>query len=606
MQECDLIMQGGTASGVVYPYAVTEIAKDYRLRNIGGTSAGAIAAVLAAAAEYRRQAGGGTDWAGFAAIERIAIDMGSTLESLFQPSPDVAPLFTLLRATISDTARRKGKPWALLLAGMRIFRWPLVIAMIAMAAFLVAAFLQGDVWLGAFGVALAVMAFVTWAAAALTRWLFKGLPRHNFGLCTGHRQDNAAAPALTDWLTDQIDLIAGNMDNGALGAPLTVGQLEGHQIGVAAMTTDLSTQRPYQLPLQTRIHFFSEAEFLRLFPERVVSYLKGENQPIEHGQDGVPKDLYPLPDGPAFPVVLVARLSLSFPGLIEAVPLWRHDYELPKAPDDRYPLRRCLFSDGGISSNFPIHFFDALLPTRPTFGISLSNWEEVRHGQDRLFFPTTGRTSTNLPVQEIDGIGGFLFAILNTAKDWQDTMQSMLPGYAERIATVRLDKGSEGGMNLTMSPETIAQLTRYGRHAGVELRKRFSYVDPETLAPRRISGFDQHRYNRAISLLPELEEALSRFAAALKAQPQGAPSDAYTGRKVLTDFKSDHFGNTISWRKGPFVGLADAVGKIGQDATEAFEDPTRKSVREGRDLPSIDTAIRLAALVDRIPRTRRS
>ncbi|VAW01213.1 RpoH suppressor, partial [hydrothermal vent metagenome] len=52
--ECDLIMKGGITSGVVYPYAITEIAKKYHFRAIGGTSAGAIAAAFAAAAEYAR------------------------------------------------------------------------------------------------------------------------------------------------------------------------------------------------------------------------------------------------------------------------------------------------------------------------------------------------------------------------------------------------------------------------------------------------------------------------------------------------------------------------------------------------------------------------
>ena len=31
-------------------------------------------------------------------------------------------------------------------------------------------------------------------------------------------------------------------------------------------------------------------------------------------------------------------------------------------------LRRSEFSDGGICSNFPIHFFDACVPSRPTSG----------------------------------------------------------------------------------------------------------------------------------------------------------------------------------------------------------------------------------------------
>lgn len=39
--ECDLVMKGGITSGIVYPLAVVEISKAFRLRSIGGTSAGA-------------------------------------------------------------------------------------------------------------------------------------------------------------------------------------------------------------------------------------------------------------------------------------------------------------------------------------------------------------------------------------------------------------------------------------------------------------------------------------------------------------------------------------------------------------------------------------
>jgi hypothetical protein len=51
---CDVIMKGGITSGVVYPLALTELAKQFRLSQVGGTSAGAIAAAAAAAAEYGR------------------------------------------------------------------------------------------------------------------------------------------------------------------------------------------------------------------------------------------------------------------------------------------------------------------------------------------------------------------------------------------------------------------------------------------------------------------------------------------------------------------------------------------------------------------------
>src|SRR5437763_16852596 len=55
---CDLVMKGGITSGIVYPPAIFELKKNYFFRNIGGTSAGAVAAVGAAAAEFDRDGGG--------------------------------------------------------------------------------------------------------------------------------------------------------------------------------------------------------------------------------------------------------------------------------------------------------------------------------------------------------------------------------------------------------------------------------------------------------------------------------------------------------------------------------------------------------------------
>ena len=51
-------MKGGITSGVVYPRAVAAFAERYRLRRVGGTSAGAIAAAAAAAAQLGRDRGG--------------------------------------------------------------------------------------------------------------------------------------------------------------------------------------------------------------------------------------------------------------------------------------------------------------------------------------------------------------------------------------------------------------------------------------------------------------------------------------------------------------------------------------------------------------------
>src|SRR5580700_5527586 len=57
---CDVVMKGGITSGVVYPKAVVTLAKAFGLKNIGGTSAGAIAAAAAAAAEFAKRKGSAT------------------------------------------------------------------------------------------------------------------------------------------------------------------------------------------------------------------------------------------------------------------------------------------------------------------------------------------------------------------------------------------------------------------------------------------------------------------------------------------------------------------------------------------------------------------
>ena len=47
-------MKGGIASGVIYPKLIARLASKYTFKNIGGTSAGAIAAGACAAAQYGR------------------------------------------------------------------------------------------------------------------------------------------------------------------------------------------------------------------------------------------------------------------------------------------------------------------------------------------------------------------------------------------------------------------------------------------------------------------------------------------------------------------------------------------------------------------------
>ncbi|WP_167591689.1 patatin-like phospholipase family protein [Jiella endophytica] len=605
--ECDLIMKGGITSGVVYPGAIARIAQKYRLRDIGGSSAGAIAATLAAAAEYRRQKGGGRS--GFEAIETAGRELGKDLKSLFQPSPALRPVFALLEAAIATPHPRFGKIPATLKALGSAFLPTWIGAAILLVAAIWHGLAAGSCWL-AFVEALLVLFLTLVALLGQLAWLvFRILPQNDFGLCSGMRTERSGRPAFCEWIADQIDVIAGNVGpDGRPGAPLTIGQLADVEIGVAAMTTDLSSGRPYQLPLWTKTHYFSRGEFEQLFPKRIVEYLceRGGKRPaLPDDPRDLPTDLCSLPIGRDFPVLLIARLSLSFPVLIRAVPLWRVDYTLP---GERKPMRRCLFSDGGISSNFPIHFFDALLPSRPTFGISLDSFDCERHAHraesgigdpdleeicgrsgivgDRVDLPGAGRQSDTLPVREFGGLFGFLYRIVNVAKDWQDTLQSRLPGYAERVATIRLVDGVEGGMKLDMEEATIDRLIRFGAEAGTLLSTQFDMT--------------HHRYQRARINLPTLEGALDGFSTAYRKALPDAHGEERSYQWILTEYKpASGAVPPAGWRTDPFARFADDVDAVGYRAHMLREQG--EAIRDDY-APVIDAALRLVASADRVPK----
>lgn len=79
---------------------------------------------------------------------------------------------------------------------------------------------------------------------------------------------------------------------------------------------------------------------------------------------------HPLPNPENLPVIVATRMSLSFPVLLSGIPLYAVDYSKETGNTE---LERCWFTDGGVCSNFPIHFFDSPLPRRPTFSIDLTN-----------------------------------------------------------------------------------------------------------------------------------------------------------------------------------------------------------------------------------------
>jgi hypothetical protein len=183
-------------------------------------------------------------------------------------------------------------------------------------------------------------------------------------------------------------------------------------------------------------------------------------------------------------------MSMALPVLLEAVRVYRisgtpstvrDDFgvglrkdgaplKYPSGPDQPW-AEELWFSDGGITSNFPIHLFDSILPLWPTVGVTLGSYPPGFHQQDvHLPQDWQGQRVVGSPVG--DGIPGFVGKIVDAARGWRDTAQSQMPAPVGRIATVR-QSSTEGGTNLFMPSASIASLALRGELAGARLRRRF-------------------------------------------------------------------------------------------------------------------------------------
>jgi len=432
-RECDLVMKGGITSGVVYPKVLLRLAPDYRLRNVGGTSAGAIAAALAAAAEFNRAGGG------FERLAEIPNELADVLLKLFQPVPKHRKTYKALLKAIEK--KDVGIFWAI------------------------------------------------WNARKLIK-SFNALPETRYGICPGLRQPGFDEPGLTDWLHEKIQHVAGL----SAARPLTFGDLKAKGIKLRMVTTNLSKQSPLTLPFDHGF-WMDPADSAALMPEP-VSDLMRENT----DEDG----FINVPTGDDMPVLLATRMSLSFPALLTAVPLYSRDYTLRLCDEEMKKKRVNWFSDGGISSNFPIHLFDSTLPTRPTFGVSLGAFHECRQeeddpgpGKNRIYLPKQAGHGRLRPLFPLGGAMSFLGAILDSARNWQDASQAVMPGYTERIVRIHL-KDEEGGLNLKMPGELIDALGELGGYAGDELMG---------------FDFDEHRWRRLLVATAAMEkyfESLNR------------------------------------------------------------------------------------------------
>ncbi len=364
--------------------------------------------------------------------------------------------------------------------------------------------------------------------------LLAGLRRNGWGLCAGHSADETQQPqALTDWMVDFFDGLAGRP---ASGRPLTFGDLWGEdddkpqpgdrpdrpvserEVDLQVMTTAISQQVCYALPWRegTGGFYYDPTEWAALFPKRVMDWFDQVAAAMDAGRPPVVgpagQPLRRLPPNRHLPVVVAVRMSLSFPVLLSAVPLYAIDRSLqePGGPD---PVpTKVWFSDGGIASNMPLHFFDAALPGRPTFAVNLKQEhprypidpkKKAREQTGRVYLADNrgGRSQYWAPPKDdsIFGLFDFLGRIVDTMQNWRDQILFPYPGYRDRIVQIS-QRADEGGLNLNMPKENIARLSDAGEYAAETLDARFN--------PTSGPGWPVHQQVRLRSFLALAEEML--------------------------------------------------------------------------------------------------
>lgn len=345
-------------------------------------------------------------------------------------------------------------------------------------------------------------------------------------------------------------------------------------VNLELMTTDLTRQRPFRFPLDANTDDDPEQLWVcvdqlrdgesQIFPESVMQALSETESREVHDRHGVARKLNKLPQPWDLPVIFAVRISMSLPALFQAVRLYRIRRPAPIQDDfgrtlidHGQPLtllspldsaQELWFSDGGITSNFPVHFFDDALPRWPTVSLNLGIHPHEAPHQD-IWLPQDW-DDLNIPVKTLGGSGlGFGKAIFNTAMSWRDNLQSALPGYRNRIAQVRTSPG-EGGTNLFMPREIIASMALRGALAGARLRTRF--VDEG-----QWNRFRWLRLRTAVSNIEKLRDNTH--------ERRGFYDDAFSGESWVdiqeADFSDKPESMAISWYR-PYSGFWPRAARL--------------------------------------------
>jgi predicted acylesterase/phospholipase RssA len=621
---CDVVLTGGVTDGVIYPWAILELARAYRFKNIGGTSVGAMAAAVTAAAEYARRQGflSGFNDVVLKMPRNLAEDVkepGRTrIFTLFQPATSNQRLFELFLAVFSPGGFKFGTPpiskackiCSAIVQGVHLVRpilhiyrrparlglaWALSLALIGAGSLLFAlseSTLTSSVlqiitvpiiaivflFLTLAGIVVLVLAFILFEFYGD---LVHGLVPNGFGMCTGGHAAGVPndEPSLVEWLHLGIQAAARK----SLDQPLTFRDLweapggpiqatapaatrtrNTRSIDLRMVTTNLTLGRPYGLPLddETSRLFFKVKDLKPYFPESVITHLIRHSKryrpagPEDPPRSRSTRSILELPVGD-LPVVIAARLSLSFPVLFSAVPLWAIDYE-PKRKKRR--VRRCRFSDGSICSNFPIHLFDAAIPKWPTFGISLATrsvfrkdrfvWLPKLHYQGRgdcwNRFDDQRSLTTGKAVSPLSRLGSFVTSIVFTGMDWDDQTAMRMPGVRDRVVRIYREQ-EEGGLNLQLTGSKIMDLaSRYGQPAGKALVDKF--IDRSNNNNPSVA-WNEHRWVRFNTFLVGFRQRIEALGAAAETAAYCKPlsqqiPDATTERPLRG---SDPAGIPLKW-----------------------------------------------------------
>lgn len=314
------------------------------------------------------------------------------------------------------------------------------------------------------------------------------------------------------------------------------------------ITTNLTHGRPYRLPFrddddlrENYMFYFNEDEFRALFPKQVVDHMVEHARPVtlsaarinsvQGRRDEKAQARYRLrgyhamPRTEELPVVVAMRMSLSFPVLLSAVPLYSL-FKHRKDANNKFmaeKLERCWFTDGGVCSNFPLHFFDGPMPRRPTFSLDLQYIPDDAGFKASPWMATSNQFKpvenwnrfetdwnwTNAKSREKGSLGkllGFGGSFIETMRTWNDSTQSRLPGYRDRIVTTPLTT-KQGGLNLNMPEETLRYLLRRGEESADLLLWRFD-VPPGKDENGKFDQitWDDHRWVRLRTQMAAMEK----------------------------------------------------------------------------------------------------